>query len=330
LSACSGVTAVVVGYNSARHLAGLATALRGGSVVPEALLLVDNDSADDTLARGSDAGYEVHATGRNDGFGAACNEGLRLARTEYALICNPDVRPAREALAALLQALSGSPDAAVAGAPCDRPLHARRFSTIAGNVWGFLPGGLQRRLSRLSPEAPIAPDAPQRVDYVVGAFMLCRVSALREVGGFDERFFLYSEEEDLCRRLGERGWRTLIVPGVEVGHEDRGSSEGVRKSAMASFYLHSVYRYYRKHRSRPYAELARCVLAACVLLDRAYRGLARRPQVYARQTAMAPFRGIDALRRGLGSAHGGGMEPTETPGVEPAGGDGKGRARGSA
>jgi GT2 family glycosyltransferase len=299
LSASSGVTAVVVGYNSARHLAGLATALRGGSVIPDALLLVDNDSADDTIASGKDAGYQVHATGRNDGFGAACNHGLHLAKTQYVLICNPDVRPAPDALALLLRALSDSPRAAIAGAPCDRPLHARRFSTIAGNAWGFLPGALQRRLPRLSSEVPIAPGGPQSVDYVVGAFMLCRVRALLEVGGFDERFFLYSEEEDLCRRLGERGWRTLIVPGVDVGHEDRGSSEGVRKSAMASFYLHSVYRYYRNHRSRPYAELARCVMAACVLLDRAYRGLARRPQVYARQSAMAPFRNIDALRRSL-------------------------------
>jgi GT2 family glycosyltransferase len=299
LSAPGGVTAVVVGYNSARHMAGLATALRGGSVVPDKLLLVDNDSADDTLARGRDAGYEVHATGCNEGFGAACNHGLGLAKTEYVLICNPDVRPAPDALALLLRALSDSPRAAIAGAPCDRPLYARRFSTIAGNAWGFLPGALQRRLSRLSSEVPIAPGEPQSVDYVVGAFMLCRARALREVNGFDERFFLYCEEEDLCRRLGERGWRTLIVPGVDVGHEDRGSSEGVRKSAMASFYLHSVYRYYRNHRSRPYAELARCVMVACVLLDRAYRGLARRPQVYAPQTAMAPFRDIDALRRGL-------------------------------
>jgi N-acetylglucosaminyl-diphospho-decaprenol L-rhamnosyltransferase len=299
LSTSSGVTAIVVAYNSARHLGALAAALRGGSVVPDELLLIDNDSADDTLARGRDAGYQVRATGRNDGFGAACNEGLRVAKTEYVLICNPDVRPAPDALARLLAALTSSPRAAIAGAPCDRPLYARRFSTIAGNAWGFLPGALQRRLPRLSSEVPIPPGGARSVDFVVGAFMLCRVRALREVGGFDERFFLYCEEEDLCRRLGERGWRTLIVPGVDVGHEDRSSSEGVRKSAMASFYLHSVYRYYRNHRSRPYAELARCVLAGCVLLDRAYRGLMRRPQVYSWQTAMAPFRDIDALRERL-------------------------------
>jgi GT2 family glycosyltransferase len=303
-AAYGGVTAIVVGYNSARHLAGLAAALRGGSAVPDVLLLIDNDSSDDTLACAQDAGYELREMGRNDGFGAGCNEGLRLAETEYVLICNPDVRPSPDALALLLATLSNWPRAAIVGACCDRPLHGRRFSTIAGNIWGFLPGALQRSLARLSPEVPIGPGGPQPVDYVVGAFMLCRAQALREVGGFDEGFFLYSEEEDLCRRLGKRGWQTLIVPGLDVGHEDRGSSEGVKKSTMASFYLHSVYRYYRKHRSRSYAELARCVLAGCVLLDRLYRALAGRPQVYGRGTAMAPFKSVDGLRRSL--------EPTRT------------------
>lgn len=293
------MTAVVVGYNSARHLADLGRALASGSVAPEVMLLVDNASTDDTAPRARTAGFDVYETGSNKGFGAACNEGLRLASTELVLICNPDVRPSPTALELLIGALSRHPTAAIAGAACDRPGHARRFSTIGGNVWGFLPAWLQRRLKRLSPEVPIAPGEAHVVDYVVGAFMLCRVAALRSVDGFDERFFLYSEEEDLCRRLGERGWQTLLLPDVEVAHEDRGSSEGVEQTVMASFYLHSVYRYYRKHRSRLYAELARCILSACVTVDRAYRGITRKRQVYGPGTATAPFRSIDSIRREL-------------------------------
>jgi N-acetylglucosaminyl-diphospho-decaprenol L-rhamnosyltransferase len=292
-----GVTAVVVGYNSARHLADLGRALTAGSVVPDAMLLVDNASTDDTVPRARAAGFDVYETGSNRGFGAACNAGLRLASTEFVLICNPDVRPSPSALELLVGALSRHPTAAIAGAACDRPGHARRFSTIGGNVWGFLPGWMQRRLKRLSPEAPVGPGEAHVVDYVVGAFMLVRVAALREVDGFDERFFLYSEEEDLCRRLGERGWRTLLLPDVDVAHEDRGSSEGVERAVMASFYLHSLYWHYRKHRSRPYAELARLILSACVAFDRAYRGLTRKRQVYGPGTATAPFRRIDSVRR---------------------------------
>jgi GT2 family glycosyltransferase len=298
-AARAGVTAVVVGYNSARHLAALGRALTAGSVAPDVMLLVDNASTDDTVFHARAAGFDVYETGSNRGFGAACNEGLRLASTEFVLICNPDVRPSPDALELLVGALSRRPTAAIAGAACDRPGYARRFSTIGGNVWGFLPGWLQRRLKRLSPEAPVESGDAHVVDYVVGAFMLCRVAALREVDGFDERFFLYSEEEDLCRRLAQCGWQTLLLPEVDVAHEDRGSSEGVEQAVMASFYLHSVYRYYRKHRSRLYAELARCALSACVALDRAYRGLTRKRQVYGPGTATAPFRSMDSVRRDL-------------------------------
>jgi GT2 family glycosyltransferase len=292
------VTALVVTHDSARHLGELARALAASSRPPDEVLVLDNASRDDTVERARAVGFAVHETGANIGFGAACNVALRLLESEYALICNPDVRPAPDALAQLLDALDRAPHAAIAGAACDRPGHARRSSTLAGNVWGFLPGFLQSRLAGIAAEARVESEEPTAVDYVVGAFMLCRVAALREAGGFDERFFLYSEEEDLCLRLRELGWQTLLVPAVTVGHEDRGSSEGVG-GAMASFYLNSLYLYYRKHRSRSYAELARLVLSACVLGDRAYRALTHRRQVYERGTAWAPFRDARRLRAEL-------------------------------
>lgn len=295
----AATTAVVVSHNSARHLQVLGQALAGGSLAPGRLLLVDNASSDDTVVRARAAGFEVHESGSNNGFGAACNAALRLIDSEFVLICNPDVRPSAGALEQLVTALSRDPSAAVAGASCDTPFHARRFSTISGNLWAFLPGRIQRRLKRFAPEVSVDQDTYQVVDYVVGAFMLCRVAALQEVGGFDERFFLYTEEEDLCRRLGERGWLTLLVPTVVVDHSDRTSSEGVDGDLMASFYFHSLYLYYRKYHSRPYAEFARCMLAACVTIDRAYRALAGRRQVYGPRTARAPFSGIDVLRDDL-------------------------------
>jgi N-acetylglucosaminyl-diphospho-decaprenol L-rhamnosyltransferase len=294
-----GVTAIVVSHNSAQHLQALGEALAVGSSTPDRMLVVDNASSDDTVARARAAGFEVHETGSNGGFGAACNVALRLTDTEYVLICNPDVRPSSSALEKLVAALSEVDAAAVAGASLDRPFHARRFSRISGNVWGFLPGRLQRKLKGLAPDVLVDPDAHRAVDYVVGAFMLCRVSALRDVGGFDERFFLYTEEEDLCRRLGQRGWLTLLVPTVAVAHGDRGSSEGVDGSQMAAFYFHSLYLYYRKYHSRPYAEWARCVLAACVTVDRAGRALAGRKQVYEASAARAPFSDIRTLRNDL-------------------------------
>jgi GT2 family glycosyltransferase len=292
------VTVVVVTHNSASHLAALGDALASCSSAPGEMLVVDNASVDDTVVRARLAGFEVHENDSNDGFGAACNAGLRMTSTEFVLFCNPDVRPSPSALERLLDALTRTSTAAIAGVALDQPLQARRFSRITGNGWSFLPGWLQRRMRRFEQNLPVDQSEEHVVvDYVVGAFILCRAAALRSVGGFDERFFLCSEEEDLCRRLGERGWQTLLVPSVTVAHKNSTSSEGVDKAVMAPFRFHSLYWYYRKYHSRLYAEFARCTLATCVTIDRCYRALTRQQQVYGPKTALAMFRSIDSIRR---------------------------------
>ena len=294
----AGVTAVVVSHNSARHLSALGHALASGSLVPDRMLVVDNASVDDTVTRARLAGFDVHETGSNDGFGAGCNTGLRAASTEFVLFCNPDVRPTPSALERLLATLANTATAAIAGAALDQPPRARRFSRVTGNVWSLLPGWLQRQVPRLGGSLAVDQSKDQIVvDFAVGAFILCRVAALRSVGGFDESLFLYSEEEDLSRRLGKRGWQTLLVPSAIVAHAPGTSSEGVDRTVMGAFYFHSLYWYYRRYHSRPYAEFARCALSLCVMIDRTYRALTRQQQVYGLRTVTAPFRSTDALRR---------------------------------
>lgn len=293
-----GITAVVVTHNSARHLAALGHALSAGSLAPTRMLAVDNLSVDDTVDQAREAGFDVLETGTNDGFGAGCNAGLRVTSTEFVLFCNPDVRPSRTALERLSATLMSTTHAAIAGAVLGKNLQPRSFSRISKNVAGFLPASLVGGAKRLKGKAPAThSDAHLVVDYVEGAFLLCRVAALRSVEGFDERFFLYFEEEDLSRRLDERGWQTLLVPSATVAHEQRGSSEGFGAAAMAPFFTHSLYWYYRKYHSRGYAELARCVIAACVMLDRSYRAIARQPQRYGPRAAIAPFRSAASVRR---------------------------------
>src|SRR5207237_7343392 len=108
-------TAVVVTYNSARHLAPLGEALSAGSLVPSRMLVVDNASSDDTVARARVAGFEVVETRVNRGFGAGCNVGLRASSTDLVLFCNPDVRPSSVALERLATALTDNTKAAIAG-----------------------------------------------------------------------------------------------------------------------------------------------------------------------------------------------------------------------
>ena len=322
------VTAVVVTHNSARHLAALGQSLSAGSLAPTRMLAVDNLSSDDTVSEARAAGFEVLETGTNDGFGAGCNAGLRGARTGFVLFCNPDVRPSGTALQQLLTALAHTPTAAIAAAALDGCDRARRFSRISTNVAGFLPARVRNRLRRFrtnsgrvdrdtadgevdrSATTHSARDPDQSVlrpdhivvNYAEGAFFLCRVAPLRSIGGFDEDFFLYFEEEDLSRRLGAHGWQTLLVRSSAVLHGQRASSEGFDNQAMAPFFTNSLYLYYRKYHSRAYAELARCVIAACVLLDRGSRTLAGRPQLYGPGAATAPFRSSESVRRGAGRA----------------------------
>jgi N-acetylglucosaminyl-diphospho-decaprenol L-rhamnosyltransferase len=294
----AGVTVVVVSHNSARHLAALAAALTSSSLLPSRMLVVDNASVDDTVVQAGQAGFEVYETGSNNGFGAGCNAGLRAASTEFVLFCNPDARPSANALERLLVALTNTSTAAIAGAAFDHSPKARRFSRVTGNLWSFLPGWLQRRVPRLERNLPVDQSEDQVVvDYAVGAFILCRVAALRSVGGFDEGFFLYSEEEDLSRRLGNCGWQTLLVPSALVDHADSTSSEGVDRAVMSPFRFHSLYWYYRRYHSRVYAEFARCALSVCVVIDRAYRALTHQQQVYGPRTAIAAFRTTDSVRR---------------------------------
>jgi N-acetylglucosaminyl-diphospho-decaprenol L-rhamnosyltransferase len=294
----STVTVVVVTHNSAGHMVPLGGVLKSGCVLAARMLVIDNASIDGTGAEAEAAGFEVIRTTINNGFGAGCNIGLHAAATEFVIFCNPDARPAPHALERLVDALRARPMAAIAGPASSFPVEARGFARIGGDMWGFLPPWLQRRASRFASRVPV--DRSQNnvaVDYVNGALIACRAEALRQAGGFDERFFLYSEEEDLCRRLAAHGWETLLVPAATIDHKASTSSTSVDEAVMAPFRFHSLYWYYRKYHPRPYAEMARAVHAACVTFDRIYRLLTRQRQVYGPGTALAPFRNIASVRR---------------------------------
>lgn len=191
----------------------------------------------------------------NPGFAAAVNRGVRDCTTPYVIVLNPDCvlnGGIRNRLASYLDA---SPDVGVVG---PRMLDeggrlqpsARRFpdvTTAFGGRRSWLtataPGNwFSRRNLLLTAEDT----APKQVDWVSGACMMIRREAFERVGGMDERFFLYWEDADFCRRLAEAGWRTMWHPGAEVTHFGAGSSRFAPYASLIAFH-HSAYRYYRKH-----------------------------------------------------------------------------------
>jgi len=246
------VSAVVVSYNSATYLPDCLRSLRSEGM--DDVVVVDNDSSDGSaeVAR-SDAEVRVVQTGANLGFGAGANRGVAATQSEYVLILNPDTVVEPGTVKALTEALDRDPGLAVV-APrienVDGTLYpsVRRFPdlTVAlghaflGLVWSTNPYTRRYRM--------LDWDHSQRaadVDWVGGACMLVRRSAFDVVGGFDEGYFMYVEDVDLCWRLGRAGWRIGYEPAGRVVHALGGSSRLVPYRMIAEHHR-SLYRFVTK------------------------------------------------------------------------------------
>jgi N-acetylglucosaminyl-diphospho-decaprenol L-rhamnosyltransferase len=269
-----GLTCVVVTYNSAGPLRSLLLDLAEAGIAPASVMVVDNASEDDSAAIARSSGAEVVQSAENIGFGRACNLALSRLQTPLVCILNPDVRLGPDTLPPLIRLLGGDPSVAVCGPIWDagNPT-VRRPSSAFTDLLGALPQRLFRHVARWSRDRPTGPGEPNAIEvpFVVGALMLARTEALLQVGGFDDRFFLYYEEEDLCIALRERGWRAVVVRSSVARHAGTGSSDGSSQEALAPLRLRSEYVFFRKHRSRLYAELARASVASMVLATRLWR-----------------------------------------------------------
>jgi N-acetylglucosaminyl-diphospho-decaprenol L-rhamnosyltransferase len=246
------------------------------------VVVVDNASADDTVAAVREAFPDVAVIANTDnrGFTRANNQGLAALGVsdgtgggsgddpggppDAVLVLNPDTEVRPGALATLLDHLAAHPRCACVG---PRLIYAdgsiqssrRRLPTLATGLFESTPVEWHRpgnRFARAYRMDDVPVDGPQRVDAVTGAAMLLRTAALRQVGGFDEGFFMYAEELDLCRRLGTAGWEVWFDPRAVVVHHEGKSSEQVAAARHAHF-MRSRVRYFRKHHGRAAATVVR-------------------------------------------------------------------------
>jgi GT2 family glycosyltransferase len=196
--------------------------------------VVDNASNDGSaeLVRSEFGWVRLISNSHNAGFAAAHNQALRQARGRYWLVLNSDAAPVAGALRTLVDFMDANPNVAVAGPQLRFPnggvqSSRRRFPTPATL---FVEG---TQLQRLFPNHTLitrysvqdrSDDVQQDVDWLVGACLCVRAAAARNVGLFDERFFMYSEELDWCRRFRAAGWRVSYVPSAVAVHLEGGSS----------------------------------------------------------------------------------------------------------
>jgi GT2 family glycosyltransferase len=211
------IAAIVVTH----HSAGVIAACLRGLAPAGQIVLVDNASDDDTLAiaarEAPGATVLVNAVGV--GYGNGVNQALAHVDREFALLANPDsiLRPG--AVAALIAAADEWPQAALFGPTVYAP---------DGSVELSHDVALFERRAYGKRTAGEIPDGPCSTEFLSGAVMLVRTSALRELGGFDPAFFLYYEDDDFCLRLRRAGHAIVLVPAAEAEHVGGGS---VRVSA---------------------------------------------------------------------------------------------------
>lgn len=243
------------------------------------------------------------AAERNLGFSAATNIGIRHGEAPFVLCLNPDTQVTDGALDSLLELMISRADVGICG--CRLELedgtldHAakRSFPTPLSSLGHFTGLGRRRRSGRLAAyRAPQVTAGP--VDAVNGAFMLFRRSALEEVGLFDEGFWMYMEDLDLCYRFAEAGWITWYEPTVRVIHVKAGTSGPLRSLRLNYAFHYGMLRFYRKHyrahRSRLTNGLIYCGIAVKLAASIARNALAR---LAARVRSAQPLRITSARER---------------------------------
>jgi N-acetylglucosaminyl-diphospho-decaprenol L-rhamnosyltransferase len=219
------VVAVVVNYNAGAALSECVASLKREGV--QAIVVVDNGSTDDSLEclAGESPGVQVLRTGRNLGFGGGVNFGARRTTGEMLLVCNPDLVLRPGALDAMVNRLVQDPSLGLVGPalvtptgdiqPSGRAFPTLRRSTVQALLSVLLPKNAYSRRYR---EANRTRAGTGIVDWVTGACLLVRREAFDAVGGFDDRYFMYVEEVDLCWRLAKAGWRTGYESSARVLH----------------------------------------------------------------------------------------------------------------
>jgi len=274
------------------------------SLAPEIALLpgsravvVDNASGDDSdvqiAAAITGQGWSSWASsiqaGRNGGFAFGNNVGVAsipasAPQPEYVHLLNPDTRVRPGALRELLSFMDGHPDVGIAGSRLECPegrVHraAFRFMNLAAEFEHTVGLRIVSRLLAWRVVAPPPREEAHATDWVCGASMILRRDVLAALGGFDERYFLYFEESDLCLQARRAGWTCWHVPASRVVHLS-GQATGLNDSEqpMPAYWFESRRHYLVKNHGLVYLWMMNIAWLSGYVLRRARRRLQNKPR----------------------------------------------------
>jgi GT2 family glycosyltransferase len=242
------LSVIIVNWNAAEYLPAALEALFAaqGDLAME-VLLVDNASTDASIqvVQSRFPQVEVLENSENRGFAAANNQGLAWARGRYILLLNPDTEMPAITLRTFVAYLEAQPRVGVVG-----PRLQARGGKIQGGAAGYDPSpstifSFSTFLYRLLPgrckglwlpRSRYKQPEPVPVDWVSGACMMVRRQAFAAAGPLDERYFMYSEDVEWCRRIRQAGYEVVCLPAVAVTHHIGGSS----RQLGPAFYAHNI------------------------------------------------------------------------------------------
>lgn len=246
--------AVVVTYESGALLRDCVRSVLADSSAGEPeIVVVDNGSADGSVdaLREEFAGVRVLTPGRNIGYAAGANRGTAATRAPVVAVCNSDVLLEPGTAAALVTRIEDDRDVGAAGPrindpdgehyPSARSVPRLRDAVGHGLVGHVRPGN---RFTRRYRQLDADPTSARDVDWVSGAALWLRRDALDAIGGWDERYFMYVEDVDLCARLDAAGWRVVYEPAGVVTHV-QGASTDRRPYRMIIEHHRSLLRFAR-------------------------------------------------------------------------------------
>lgn len=229
---------VIVGWNVAEFLEqNLRSLAKSRGSFRASVVLVDNASKDDTVKRTQEYFPWVHviANAENRGFAAACNQGMAATCSRHVLLLNPDMRVQEDTLEKAMAYAEDHPDVGVFSGLLlqedGSPLASVRRMPDIWSQWLIL-----TKLAKAWPKAlsrylceDLDLHKEQEVESVRGSFFCLTERALRVLGGLDERYFIWYEEVDYCRKVREYGLRIMHVPSI-VAHDAFGKSFAQRDS----------------------------------------------------------------------------------------------------
>lgn len=255
------ISVVIVNWNTRKYLSECIGSLLSQYQAPYKLeiIVVDNNSQDDSVPfiRENYPSVIVIQNTENMGFARANNQGFEVAGGRYICLVNSDILFLEDSISVMVNYMDRNAEVGVLGPRLlwrDRSLQGscRKFPSVWNTLCPALGlTSLLPQISLVSGEHMVGffkHDRAIDVDVLVGAFLMVRTSALSEVGGMDDQYFMYCEEVDWCRRFVTAGWKVRFSPQTEVVHYG-GASSSIEPLRFFTEYCLSNLRYWQKHHS---------------------------------------------------------------------------------